>query len=434
MESQERGQGRGFPRRNFIQGAGLLGVALAAGVAPAFAQGGAASRKVRVAVIGLGRGMDHVTALLQVPGAVVAAVCDVDERRRDAAAKRVEEKSGVRPTGVADLRRLLEDREIDAVSIAMPNFWHAPAAILACRAGKHVYVEKPGSHNAREGERMAEVAASTRRIVQLGTQRRSTEAVREAMAALKDGIIGPVRVARCRYDNARTTIGRGKAAPVPEWLNYDLWQGPVPERPYVDNLVHYNWHWRWHWGGGELANNGPHALDIARWGLGVQYPLRVTANGGRYHFQDDQETPDTLTAHFEFGTAGIIWDGSSCHPRKADGPAFVTFYGDGGTLAIDGNGGYRVVDAGGKELKKVAGRMSDVPHFTNFVEAIRGDAKLNAPIGEGVKSVHLCHLGNIAWRTGGAVEVDNANGHLKSASRQQRGLWSREYRRGWNFV
>ena len=160
---------------------------------------------------------------------------------------------------------------------------------------------------------------------------------------------------------------------------------------------------------------------------------RVTANGGRYHFQDDQETPDTLTAHFEFGTSGIIWDGSSCHPRKADGPAFVTFYGDGGTLAIDGNGGYRVVDAGGKELKKVVGRMSDVPHFTNFVETIRGEAKLNAPIAEGVKSVHLCHLGNIAWRTGGAVEVDPANGHLKSGTRKQRGLWSREYRRGWNI-
>jgi predicted dehydrogenase len=325
----------------------------------------------------------------------------------------------------------LEDREIDAVSIATPNFWHAPATILACRAGKHVYVEKPGSHNAHEGERMVAVAAATRRLVQMGTQRRSTDTVRQAMDELRAGIIGPVRMARCRYDNARETIGRGKSTPVPAWLNYELWQGPVPERPYVDNLVHYNWHWRWHWGGGELANNGPHALDIARWGLGVEFPQRVTANGGRYHFQDDQETPDTLTAHFEFKTCGIGWDGSSCQPRKADGPHFVTFYGDAGTLAIDANGGYRIVDPAGKELRKVAGRTSDVPHFTNFIEGIRGNVSLNAPVAEGVKSVHLCHLGNIAWRTSGAVEVDPATGHLKSANRKQKTLWTREYRRGW---
>lgn len=430
MSNPVQGPGT-LPRRQFLQGTGLLGIALAAGVAPAFAQGTAPSNRVRIGVIGLGRGMDHVTALLQVPGAVVAAVCDVDERRRDAAAKKVEEKSGVRPAGVVDLRRLLEDREIDAVSIATPNFWHAPATILACRAGKHVYVEKPGSHNAHEGERMVAVAASTRRLVQMGTQRRSTDTVRRAVDELRAGVIGPVRMARCRYDNARETIGRGKSAPVPAWLNYELWQGPVPERPYVDNLVHYNWHWRWHWGGGELANNGPHALDIARWGLGVEYPQRVTANGGRYHFQDDQETPDTLTAHFEFKTCGIGWAGSSCHPRKADGPHFVTFYGDAGTLAIDANGGYRIVDPAGKELRKVAGRTSDVPHFTNFIEGIRGNAPLNAPVAEGVKSVHLCHLGNIAWRTGGAVEVDPATGHLKSANRKQKTLWTREYRRGW---
>lgn len=424
----------GLRRRRFIAGTGLIGAMLASGLAPALAQGGAASRRVRVGVIGLGRGMDHVTALLQVDGAEVAAVCDVDVRRRDAAAKKVEDKTGVRPKGFTDLRRLLEERELDAVSIATPNFWHAPAAILACRAGKHVYVEKPGSHNAHEGERMVAVAAETRRVVQMGTQRRSTETVREAMAGLKEGVIGPVRMARCRYDNARATIGRGKAAPVPEWLDYDLWQGPVPERPYVDNLVHYNWHWRWHWGGGELANNGPHALDIARWGLGVAYPRRVTANGGRYHFEDDQETPDTMTAHFDFGGVGIGWDGSSCHPRKADGPGFVTFYGDGGTLVVDASGGYRVVDPAGKEVRKVPGRTNDVPHFANFVGAIRGDARLNAPIEEGVRSVQLCHLGNIAWRSGGTVQVDPETGRLKGADRKVRALWGREYRRGWNVV
>lgn len=421
-------------RRRFLKAGGLLASALAAGVAPAFAQSGTApSSRVRVAVIGLGRGMDHVNALLQVPGAVVAAVCDVDERRRNAASRTVTDKSGTAPASVKDLRRLLEDRSIDAISIATPNFWHAPAAILAARAGKHVYLEKPGSHNAHEGERLVATARTTGRLLQMGTQRRSSPTVRDAVQELREGVIGPVRMARCRYDNARASIGRGKPAPIPDWLDYDLWQGPIPERPYVDNLVHYNWHWRWHWGGGELANNGPHALDIARWGLGVEYPTRVTANGGRYHFQDDQETPDTLTAHFEFGSAGISWDSSSCHPRKADGPAFVTFYGDKGTLAIDGAGGYRVSDPNGKELKRVQGKTSDVLHFANFIDAIRNGSPLNAPIAEGVRSVHLCHLGNIAWRTTGAVDVQPADGRLRSASRRQRSLWSREYRRGWGL-
>jgi len=434
MNSHSNAGATSMPRRRFVQGTGLLGAALAVGVAPAWARADSASGRVRVGVMGLNRGMDHVTALLQVPGAQVGFVCDPDVRRREAAAKRVEDKTGVRPVAVADFRRMLESREVDAVSIATPNFWQAPATILACRAGKHVYVEKPGSHNAHEGERMATVARETGRLVQMGTQRRSTPMVREAVAELAAGVIGPVRFARCRYDAARVGIGRGRVVPVPDWLDYGLWQGPVPERPYLDNLVHYNWHWRWHWGGGELANNGPHALDIARWGLGVTHPLRVTANGGRHHFDDDQETPDTLTAHFDFGRCGIAWDGSSCHARKADGAAFVTFYGDRGTLQIDASGGYRVLEPDGREVRKVAGRLADVPHFTNFIEAIRSGEALNAPIAEGVLSVQLCHLGNIAWRTTGAVRVDPGTGRLQQATRGQRGLWKREYRKGWGVA
>ncbi|MEY3275576.1 MAG: Inositol 2-dehydrogenase [Verrucomicrobiota bacterium] len=418
-------------RRRFATG--MLSAALAAGVAPAVATGQPASRRVRVGVMGLGRGMDHVTALLEVPGAEVACVCDVDERRRDAAAQRVFGKTGRRPGSVADLRRMLDDREIDAVSIAAPNFWHAVAAVMACRAGKHVYVEKPGSHNAHEGMRLAAIAAETGRLVQLGTQRRSSTSTRQAIEELRSGVIGPVRVARCRYDNARASIGRGKPAPVPSWLDYNLWQGPAPSRPYLDNVVHYQWHWRWHWGGGELANNGPHALDIARWGLGVQFPRRVTANGGRLHFDDDQETPDTLTAHFDFGTAAILWDHSSCHPRKGDAPGFVTFYGDGGLLALEASGSYRVLDASGREVRSVKGGYNDKAHFGNFVDAIRDGAALNAPASDGARSVHLCHLGNIAWRTSGAVDVDPATGHLHGATRAQRRLWSREYRRGWGI-
>jgi predicted dehydrogenase len=429
MNSEPVTSGTGLTRRQFLPG--VLAAAVAAGVAPAMVGAEPALTRVRVGVMGLGRGMDHVTALLETPGAEVAYVCDVDERRRDAAAKRVEDKTGKRPVAVTDYRRMLDARDVDAISIATPNFWHAVAAVQACRAGKHVYVEKPGSHNAHEGLRLVEVARETRRLVQLGTQRRSSASVRQAMEELRSGAIGPVRQARCRYDNARATIGRGTAAPVPSWLDYALWQGPVPERPYRDNLVHYNWHWRWHWGGGELANNGPHALDLARWGLGVEFPRRVTAGGGRLHFDDDQETPDTLTAYFDFGTAGIQWDHSSCHPRKGDAPGFVTFYGDGGMLVIDLMGGYRVLDADGREKRRVTGKLQDVPHFTNFVEAIRNGEALNAPISEGVKSVHLCHLGNIAWRTTGAVDVNPADGSLKGATRPQKRIFRREYRRGW---
>jgi predicted dehydrogenase len=416
-------------RRRFASG--MLAAVMASGIAPALSGATSASRRVRVGVIGLGRGMDHVSALLEVPGAEVACVCDVDERRRDAAVQRVFARTGRRPGSVVDLRRMLEDPGIDAVTIAMPNFWHAVAAVMACKAGKHVYVEKPGSHNAHEGMRLAEVARSTRRMVQLGTQRRSSASVRGAIEELRSGVIGQPRMARCRYDNARGSIGRGRPAPVPPWLDFGLWQGPAPARPYLDNLVHYQWHWRWHWGGGELANNGPHALDIARWGLGVQFPRRVTANGSRLHFDDDQETPDTLTAHFDFGTAGILWDHSSCHPRKGDSPGFVTFYGDGGMLAMDASGGYRVLDAAGREIRAEKGRADDKAHFENFIDAIRDGVPLNAPVSEGVRSVHLCHLGNIAWRTTGAVDVDPATGALRGATRGQRRLWTREYQKGW---
>jgi predicted dehydrogenase len=419
-------------RRQFLTRTGLATVVAASAVSTrSLLAADPPSERVRVGVIGLGRGLDHVNALLQVPHAQVAFVCDVDERRALAAAERVEKQSGKRPAIHRDLRKLLEESTLDAVSIALPNFWHAPATILACAAGKHVYVEKPGSHNAREGELMVAAAAKYKRQVQMGNQRRSTETVRQAVEELRGGVIGKVRFARCWYNNARATIGRGKPAPVPDWLDYALWQGPAPERPYVDNLVHYNWHWRWHWGGGELANNGIHTLDLARWGLGVEYPRHVSCTGGRYHFEDDQETPDTQVATFDFGTCGISWDGSSCQARKSEKESFVTWYGDDGSLALESSGSYRIYDPNGKERGVVPGRFSDVPHFANFVEAIRTGEALNSPIAEGQKSTLLCHLGNLAWRTTGAVTVDAKTGRLIGATNAQRPLWGREYRKGW---
>lgn len=419
------------PRRRFLQTSGGLAAVLALGQAPSVLGADSPSSQVRVGVMGLGRGRDHVNAFLQVPQVEVAYVCDVDERRLAPAVKSVVERTGREPKAVRDFRQMLEDPSLDAVSIAAPNFWHAPATLLACAAGKHVYVEKPGSHNGREAELMVAAAQKHRRLVQMGNQRRSLPEVIEAMDRLRAGEIGPVRFARCWYSNARDTIGRGQPAPVPEWLDYTLWQGPLPERPYLDNLVHYNWHWRWFWGGGELANNGIHALDIARWGLGVGHPRRVTVNGGRYHFQDDQETPDSTVATFDFGPCGASWDASSCLPRPQEKLPFVAFYGDQGTLALDGGASYQVFDVNGKELRSVKGRFSDVPHFANFVNAIRDGTRLNAEIGDAQVSTRLCHLGNIAWRTGTTLDVDPETGLIAQPTPEMRQLWTRDYRNGW---
>jgi predicted dehydrogenase len=277
---------------------------------------------------------------------------------------------------------------------------------------------------------MVEAARRHRRVVQMGNQRRSQPGIIEAMDRVRRGDLGAVYYARCWYTSERGSIGRGKEAPVPEWLDYSLWEGPVPHRPYHDNLVHYNWHWMWHWGGGELANNGVHALDLARWGLGVDYPRRVTMNGGRYHFQDDQETPDTASLAFDFGTKGASWENTSCLARKGEKLPIVAFYCEKGTLSIEG-GGYDIVDPQGKEVEKKAGSFSDAVHFANFLEAIRTEKNPHAEIGDAQKSTLLCHLGNIAYRTGRTVHCDPATGRITGDDDAARRFWGREYRPGW---
>lgn len=422
---------RSVTRRVFLQRAVATTAGLAAlGTVRVAPTAESPARKLVVAVMGLGRGYDHVRALLQIPEVQIAYLCDVDQNRLARAVKAVETAQGRLPKAVKDVRQILEDPAVDALFIAAPNFWHAPATILACAAGKHVYVEKPGSHNAQEAEWIVAAARKYRRVVQLGTQRRSWPAVIEAMARLREGIIGRLHSARTWYTNNRGSIGRGKPAPVPPWLDYTLWQGPVPDRPYVDNLVHYNWHWRWHWGGGELANNGVHALDIARWGLGVGHPQRVTFQGGRYHFDDDQETPDTGAAVFDFGAVGIIWDQSSCHPRPQERVPFVAFYGEGGTLTYDGGGSYKVYDLKGKEIAQGTGPAGDKGHIENFLDCIRSGQRPNADIEEGQKAALLCHLGNIAYRTGHTLKVDPATGKIVGDP-EATALWRREYRPGW---
>ena len=417
-------------RRDFVKRSTLYSFGLAAAPLLVRAQTSKSpGEKLVVGVMGLGRGFDHVKALQQISNVEVAYLCDIDEMRVARAQKSAFATAEKQPKSVNDFRRILDDKEIDALFIAAPNHWHAPATILGCSAGKHVYVEKPGSHNAREGELMVEAARKNKRVVQMGNQRRSWPGIIEAVDKLRAGVIGEVRTARTFYNNARASIGRGKPVPVPANVNYELWQGPAPDRPYVDNLVHYNWHWRWHWGGGEIGNNGPHAFDLARWGLGVEYPTRVTCNGGRYHFDDDQETPDTAFATADFGGKVLHWDGSSCHPRNNENLPFVAWYGDNGSLANYGNG-YKVFDPKGKQIGEGTGPGGDKSHIENFLKSIRGDAKPNSEIAVGQTSTLLCHLSNIAYRTGHTIQFDSTTRRI-IGDKEADQLWGREYRPGW---
>ena len=416
-------------RRAFVKRATLYSFGLVAAPLLARAQTTKSpGEKLVVGVMGLSRGFDHVKALQQIANVDVAYLCDIDETRV-ATAQKSFATADKQPKGVKDFRRILDDKDVDALFIAAPNHWHAPATILACSAGKHVYVEKPASHNAREGELMVAAARKHNRVVQMGNQRRSWPAIIEAVEKLRAGVIGEVRSARTWYNNARGSIGRGKLVPVPANIDYDLWQGPAPERPYLDNLVHYNWHWRWHWGGGEIANNGPHAFDLARWGLGLEYPTRVTCNGGRYHFKDDQETPDTSIATIDFGNKCLIWDGSSCHPRTNEKLPFVAWYGDNGSLANYGNG-YTVFDPKGKQVGEGTGPGGDKSHIENFLKSIRGDAKPNSEIAVGQTSTLLCHLSNIAYRAGRTVHFDPIAKKIIADPEADK-FWGREYRPGW---
>ncbi len=420
-----------IPRRDFV----FASAAAAASQTAARSQAQDSTSKdiVRIGVMGLSRGQALALDFAKIDRVQVAYVCDVDERRTTSSAKQLQDRAGGdAPKTTRDFREILADKQIDALVCAAPNHWHGPATIMGCKAGKHVYVEKPCSHNPREGEWMIEAAKKFGRCVQMGSQRRSAAGTQEAIAKLHSGAIGKVHLARCYYNNLRGPIGKGAQAEPPKELNYDLWQGPAPRVPFRDNILHYNWHWFWHWGGGELANNGVHGLDLCRWGLDVHYPVRTVSSGGRYWFDDDQETPDVQSACFEFeGGKQITWDALSCNKH---GVEFIcAFYGEEGALELDADGQYRIFDRNNKlieEGKKSSGGQPE--HLQNFVDAIRANdpSRLNQPIGEGHKSTLLCHLGNIAYRTGRTVITDPANGHILKDADQLK-LWQRDYDPAW---
>jgi len=438
-------------RRDFIKktAVGSLGLAFGSTTAisaKSYANIMGANDRINMAVMGTnGRGSGMAQNFASQKNVVMRYVCDVEDKALAKGLAAVE-KAGGKAKAEKDIRKLLEKKDFDGLLICAPDHWHAPATIMACQAGKHVYVEKPCSHNPNEGELMIQAANKYNRIVQVGAQRRSWNVLTQGIKELKDGIIGRVYYAKTWYTNNRNTIGKGKVIPVPSTLDWDLWQGPAPRTSLRDNIVHYNWHWFWHWGTGEALNNGTHEIDVARWGLGVDYPTSVSSEGGRFRFKDDWETPDTQIISIRFGDDSLItWEGRSCNSRDTEGrDRGVIFYGENGSLETGGNS-YKVYDLKNKLVKEVTsndiidGRNTSSPsasldgvHIANFLDSIRNNKRPNATIEELHKSTLLVQLGNIAWRSGSRLEIDPLNGHiLNNAAAQQ--LWGRTYEPGWEI-
>ncbi|MEO5979542.1 MAG: Gfo/Idh/MocA family oxidoreductase [Chryseolinea sp.] len=444
-----------YNRRKFIQNAVAgtsaltLGGTLQALSAKSYSRIMGSNEKVLVGMMGVNsRGLALASTFGVQPNCEIVTVSDVDTRAAEKCIATIEGLQKSKPKAVADFRNALASKDIDVLVIAAPDHWHAPAAILASKAGKHVYLEKPCSHNPNEGELIVAAAKKYKNVIQMGNQRRSWPNVVAAIQEVKTGAIGRPYFAKGWYCNNRDTIGTGKEVAVPSWLNYDLWQGPAPRRPYKDNMLHYNWHWFWNWGTGEALNNGTHMLDLMRWGLGVEFPTHVTSSGGRYRYKDDWETPDTQVINLQFANNTFItWEGRSCNGRYVEGNSVgVAFYGENGCLVIEEGNSYKIYDLKNKLVKDVANDLEINPldrmnpsqaldsfHIQNFFDGIKKGSTLNSGIEGGHQSTLLAQLGNIALRSGGALQIDPSNGHIKNNLAATK-LWSREYQQGWEPV
>lgn len=407
-------------RRTFfgVAGASALTAAAAGSTLPP-------SDRLRLGIIGLRvRGTDLARAFSKNKQIEIVALSDIDNSMFAKASKVVTDAGGKAPRTEGDFRKLLDDKSIDAVAVATPDHWHALMCVMACQAGKDVYSEKPVSHNVVEGRRMVEAARKYKRVVQAGIQRRSAPHVQEAIAHIRSGALGKVGMARAWIHQTRVNIGKGKPGAVPAGVDYDMWQGPAPDRPFMANRFHYNWHWFWNWGTGELGNNGIHGLDIARWGLGVEAPLTVTSSGGKYIFDDDQEVPDTQVVSWEFPHAVMVWEHRMWTKHGQENTGFgIAFDGENGTLLIDEKG-WRVVDGSDKASGKPTDPMT--PHIQNFVDCVQSRKAPNAEIEIGHLSTRLCHLGNIAQRVGRKLTFEPATESFKD-DKAADALLSREY-------
>jgi len=400
--------------------------------------------RLNFAVIGLnGRAYAHLSSLkANKDAARISHVCDVDGVILKKFADSMERELGYAPAMEKDFRRVLEQKDVDAVTIATPDHWHAPMAIAALEAGKHVYVEKPCSHNPAEGEMLITAQRKYGKLAQMGIQQRSSPHTIEIVEKIHNGLIGRPYFAKAWYNNVRKSMGIGKVVPVPPQLDWDLWQGPAPRRPYKDNIHPYNWHWLRLYGTGETLNNGTHEVDVCRWALGVDYPRRITSTGGRYHFNDDWEFYDTLITSFDYGDKMIAWENKSCQGMKYynrdRGSAIM---GTTGTVIVDRDG-YEVFDLKGSKTGEfetgkatssadLTGRdsMTDA-HFANFIAAIREGEKLRAPVSVGNVAVTMLQLSNIAWEVSRELNIDAADGHIQNDPEAMK-LWGREYEKGW---
>ena len=440
-----------YNRRDFLKttAATSAGLALSATAfsAKSYARILGSNDRVNFAVIGVrSRGAAHIASIAVCSNAAVTYICDVDKRELDKAEQTTKKLFGQAAAREKDIRKLLESKDIDAITIATPEHWHAPMAIMGLQSGKHVYVEKPPSHNPAEGGLLLQAQAKYGLQVQMGNQQRSSIHTIEAMKKIKDGVIGKPYLGKAWYSNNRKSIGVGKQVPVPDYLDWELWQGPAPRRPYKDNIHPYNWHWFWHWGTGETLNNGTHEVDLCLWALDVKYPQKVTASGGRYHFQDDWEFYDTMLTSYEYEDKMITWEGKSCNSMLYYGRGRgATIHGTEGTLLIDRNG-YEIYNNDREKIFEFVkpekdattglrggGPMTDA-HFQNFINAITNGEKLNSPITEGNISVTMLQLSNIAWRTGRVLKLNPANGQIINAKLAMDTLWGREYEPGWELT
>ena len=439
-------------RRTFIKKASSGAFALSlGGMLPAFSAKSyqnilGANEKIRVACMGVNsRGLAVGKNFAHQKNCEVLHVCDVDSRAADICIDAIGKIQSNKPQATPDFRNALEDKNLDALIVTAPDHWHAPAALLACSAGKHVYLEKPCSHNPNEGEMLVKSAEKHKRVLQMGNQRRSWPNVAGAIAELHAGVIGRPYFAKTWYTNNRASIGIGKETAIPAWLNYDLWQGPAPRKAYKDNLIHYNWHWFWHWGTGEALNNGTHMIDLARWGLNVEYPTKVNSTGGRYMYQDDWQTPDTQMINLEFENKSMIsWEGRSCNGKSIEANSVgIIFYAEQGSMVIESGNSYKIYDLKNNLVKEVKNNFTvdarnlsdpsqnlDALHILNFFDGIRLGTRLNSDIVSGHQSTLLVQLGNISQRVGRSLAINPTNGHILNDKAAMK-FWSREYEKGW---
>lgn len=440
-------------RRTFLKGAGAASVAGAMGIstsASSYANILGANDRVNVAVMGANsRGNYLMKTYAQQKNTSITHICDVDS---NVLSKNINEAKGLGHKSVKadkDVRKTLEDKNLDLLVIAAPDHWHTPAALMALQAGKNVYVEKPCGHNPREGEMLVQAQKKYGKHVQMGNQMRSCAETNEIIGLIHGGIIGDVYHAETWYSNSRKSIGNGKKIAVPSHLDWELWQGPAPRRDLLDNIVHYNWHWRWHWGTAEVSNNATHTIDIARWAMQADYATGVNVETARNFYRDDDwEMYDTMRARWAFeGGKSIEWRGNSCNkvaPMREGLTRGILLFGTEGSVLMDTNF-YEIKDLNGKVVKRVDHRVSNTVggnvsggganttglHADNLLSNIRGTGNgLNSPIWEGAKSTLMTHQANIAHRVDRPLVCDGRNGRVIDDAEAMT-HWSREYESGW---